>query len=274
MSTVLRDETSGRDEATGLGWRCWGDPARPAVVCLHGFLGTGEDWAPLADSLGDSLRLFAVDLPGHGASEGVDETLFDIVPLTRALSEVVHGHGFRRPALLGYSLGARLALHCAVRMPGMWSSLILESGTAGLEDPAERAARRSLDAARAEELRSRPLETFVDEWYRQPLFRSLADRPDVLAALVRRRAGEVNPAGAARAVVAYSPGRLSPLWARLEEIEMPVHCIAGERDERYVALGRRIAEGVRRGRLHTVPGAGHNVHLEEPAAFGHIMRTR
>jgi len=37
-----------------------------AVVCLHGFMGTAEDWLPLMQRLSEYARCVAVDLPGHG----------------------------------------------------------------------------------------------------------------------------------------------------------------------------------------------------------------
>jgi 2-succinyl-6-hydroxy-2,4-cyclohexadiene-1-carboxylate synthase len=43
--------------------------------------------------------------------------------------------------------------------------------------------------------------------------------------------------------------------------------VAGERDERYAALGRRLVAGLPDATLVLVPGAGHAAHLEQPGAF-------
>jgi pimeloyl-ACP methyl ester carboxylesterase len=59
---------------------------------------------------------------------------------------------------------------------------------------------------------------------------------------------------------------MAPLWARLGELTMPVTVVAGERDERYVALGERLAAALPDGELTVVPGAGHALPLEAPAA--------
>ena len=57
-----------------------GDKSNPPVVCLHGFLGSGEDWISVMDSLAEEFYCVAVDLPGHGDSascevESIDEAV-------------------------------------------------------------------------------------------------------------------------------------------------------------------------------------------------------
>ena len=59
---------------------------------------------------------------------------------------------------------------------------------------------------------------------------------------------------------------MEPLWDRLRELRMPVTVLVGERDERYVALGERVAAGCREARVEVVPGAGHALVREVPAA--------
>ena len=52
---------------------------------------------------------------------------------------------------------------------------------------------------------------------------------------------------------------------------MPVHVVAGERDERYVAIARRLAQALPDGRLKIVPGAGHGLPREAPAAVAEVI---
>jgi pimeloyl-ACP methyl ester carboxylesterase len=60
---------------------------------------------------------------------------------------------------------------------------------------------------------------------------------------------------------------MAPLWERLGELgDLPVVVLAGERDEKYVALGRRLAGALANAELVVVPGAGHALPLEAPAA--------
>ena len=54
---------------------------------------------------------------------------------------------------------------------------------------------------------------------------------------------------------------MPPLWDRLGELTMPVTLVVGERDAKFRAIAERMGAPV-----VVVPGAGHAVHLEAPAA--------
>ena len=47
-----------------------GDRRSPAVLFLHGFMGSSADWREVMAVIGDHTFRIAVDLPGHGASLG------------------------------------------------------------------------------------------------------------------------------------------------------------------------------------------------------------
>ena len=143
----------------------------PALMLLHGFTGTGRSLADLSAAFDREFETLAPDLPGHGASTGgardgryaFDDTLQDLVATLAAA-------GHQRAHWLGYSMGARLALGCAVRHPDRVASLVLIGGRPGIADPAERAARRRADDELAARIEAVGVEAFVDEWLAQPLF--------------------------------------------------------------------------------------------------------
>ena len=67
---------------------------------------------------------------------------------------------------------------------------------------------------------------------------------------------------------------MEPLWDRLGELDgMPVTIIAGERDGRYAALGRRLAGALPGARMLVVPGAGHGLPREAPQAVAAAIAT-
>ncbi len=49
--------------------------------------------------------------------------------------------------------------------------------------------------------------------------------------------------------------------------------LAGERDTKFTELGERLADGLPRGELVVIPGAGHSVHLEQPDATATAIVT-
>lgn len=229
------------------------------IVALHGFAGTGRAF----DAVG--VELLAPDLPGHGSAGGVRPVDFAAC-VARVLDAAPP-----RFALAGYSMGGRIALHVALAAPERVARLVLISTTAGIEDAAQRAARRHADEALAAEIERGTIEQFVARWSAQPLF--AGDPPAAVArwqADMRRN----DPAGLAAALRGIGAGAMEPLWGRLGELEMPATVLVGERDARYRALGERLAAALPgAGPSTLVAGAGHGLPREAPDAIAAALRA-
>src|ERR1051326_7715007 len=93
----------------------WG--AGPPLLLLHGFTGSAATWAPFATEW-PGRTLIAVDLPGHGKSGSPAEIeSYTMDATTAALAAVLDNLGIDKVAVLGYSLGARVALPFALPPP-------------------------------------------------------------------------------------------------------------------------------------------------------------
>ena len=160
-----------------------------------------------------------------------------------------------------------------------WSGVALVSASPGIEDARARAARAASDeylAARLESVsfparRGRDaLVAFLNDWYRQPLFASLWENQSLREAVLRRRL-QNDPAELARALRGMGVGVQPPLWDALGRLDAPVLLVAGERDEKYMGLARRMEGLCKLGRRAIVPAAGHAVHLEAPEVFSRCL---
>jgi pimeloyl-[acyl-carrier protein] methyl ester esterase len=80
-------------------------------------------WKPFADRLADRYRVTAVDLPGHGLSDGPAE------PTLRAWAQACADAAPERAVWVGWSLGAQVALRAALDSPQDLPGLVLISGT-------------------------------------------------------------------------------------------------------------------------------------------------
>ena len=161
-------ELRGQRVSTGL----WdgGNEDGARVLALHGFTGSGADFGPLARACSGAVSFLAPDLPGHGAYRAPGPAYFYGFDAARAVVRATSEHaGWLRPSLLGYSMGARVALDLAVASPEAVSSLILVGGRPGLEAAREREARRHADESLAEELERDGVEGFLRGWQAQPL---------------------------------------------------------------------------------------------------------
>jgi pimeloyl-ACP methyl ester carboxylesterase len=92
------------------------DPAKPAVVFLHGSAMDHVMWAlPARHFARHGLGVLAVDLPGHGRSGGAP------LPTVAALADwvvaLLDTAGASAAALVGHSMGSLIALDAAARHP-------------------------------------------------------------------------------------------------------------------------------------------------------------
>ena len=235
--------------------------AGPRVVLVHGFTQTGRSWGPIATDLGRDHEVVLVDAPGHGGSAAVRTDL--------TAGAALVGAAGGRATYVGYSMGGRLALHLALDRPDHVDALVLLGATAGIEDEEERAARRRSDEVWAGELERDGLDPFLRRWLAQPLFANL---PADAADLDDRRRNTVG--GLASSLRLAGTGSQAPRWTELPRLRMPVLVLAGEHDERFAALGRRMAAEIGgNAAFATVPGAGHAAHRERPESFLAVLRA-
>jgi 2-succinyl-6-hydroxy-2,4-cyclohexadiene-1-carboxylate synthase len=238
----------------------------PPLILLHGFTQTGRLWGRFADLVAESHTLVAVDLPGHGDSGPVRADL----PATAGLvADAVRSQvGDEPSALLGYSLGARVALHVAIGTDLPLRQVVTIGATAGIEDPAERERRRQSDESLADELEaSDDVERFVDSWLRGPLF----ERLDSSGAAQRAERMRNTAAGLASSLRLSGTGTQVPLWDRLPAFPCPVLALAGSDDVRFAAHALRVARLVPHGVASLVPAGGHAVHLAQPEQTARIV---
>ncbi len=244
-----------------------GGASAPAVMLLHGFMGRGAAWATWSASLAATHRVLMPDLPGHGASLGLDHETYTMPGAAAALVALLDAERVARADVVGYSMGGRLALYLALQHPSRVRSLTLVSASPGLRTAEARAERRQQDAARAEALQS-DFEGFVARWYGQAVFDGLP--PTLRAERVALRQ-ENDPAELARSLRAMGTGAQPSLWERLDALTVSTAALAGGRDAKYVAIAQAMAAASPAITAHVRAGAGHVVQDEHPVAVRRIL---
>lgn len=203
------------------------------IWCLHGFLGRGADW--------DFLRQAGFDIRAPSFFAG------DSLEAVQPAAEDV---------LLGYSMGARLALHL---MQGhrVSKAVLISAGMASPEP-----GRQELDETWARRFESEAWDSVVGAWNAQAVF---GGRKNPLL----RNEADFDRSALARAMRDWSPG---VLHMNLKDIAIPTLWVAGELDAKYREAATRAAERLSSAELWICPDAGHRVPWEQPARF--IARIR
>ncbi len=227
----------------------------PVLLLLHGMGATGDVWLRCAPLLHQRWpgRWMAPDLAGHGASPPLPAYSF------AALADQVAAslHPGDRVIVLGHSLGGVVGLALAALSRAVTVDAVVGLGIKAVWSPAE--------LARAGDLAARPVTWFDsrDEAARRYLrVAGLADllSPDdpAVAAGLRQVDGRWRPAMDPAAFGVGEPD----LTTLLAGIDAPVLLARGEHDP-MVSETQLKQYGVP---VVTLPGLGHNAHVEDPAA--------
>ncbi len=99
-------------------------PEATAVLMVHGWAGSADDFRPLFAQLPSTVRAIAVDLPGCGQSEKPD-AVYDLPYFVTFLKAFCDTRGLQRFVLLGHSMGGQFAVHFTSQWPEMVQRLVL-----------------------------------------------------------------------------------------------------------------------------------------------------
>jgi len=237
----------------------------PPLLLLHGFLGAPASWDEVLAALVHHGPAWCPWLPGHGPA-APEPTHFDeaVQAIADSLPEGA--------VLAGYSLGARLALAATLRRPGHARATLLIGGHVGLAEPGARAERAALDAQRAAALRAGDLAAFVAAWEALPLFATQRALPLALQAQQRAVRVAHNPQALAWAFDVAGLAQMPDLRGAVAAAHQPLCFMTGALDARFGALAASL---VRPPWVthRIVPGVGHNLLLEAPAAVAATLTS-
>ena len=235
------------------------------LVCFHGFSESGSTW----DSIEiPGYRLIRIDSIGHGRSaRPMELTPYTLSQMLSDLHRVIYAVAGERYALMGYSMGARLALLYALEYPEEVTHLVLESGSVGIEDETERQERYAADRVLANRIREHDVQWFSETWAKLAIFQTQQSLPTKVQQQIQRRRLLNSPHALAFTLEGSGQGSMPYVGHRLLELTMPVCYISGELDSKYTAIGAQYFGDIHR----IVSKVGHNVHVEAPEAYRQIL---
>jgi len=260
------------DSFKGIFYSCTGDPLKPAVLFLHGFMGDKRDWDDIINRISDDFYCIAIDLPGHGQSNYTDllKDLRDFNTLSLAINNLLSALHIKMINPVGYSMGGRIAQHFALKYPSRIDKMILESSSFGIKNKNEREIRLKADKTLSARLKTEDFEDFLDQWYNQSVFGRLKNHPRYQEMFKRRLSNDPLPLS--QALEDFSVGRQSFLQHELSELKTSILLICGGKDVKYY---QQLTDAAIKNRVYkciVIDDCGHNTHFEKPNLFAEHLR--
>jgi esterase len=252
----------------------WGQAAGPPVVVLHGVTGHARTWDDEAQLLGERYRVLVLDQRGHGDTDPAGDGDYSDASLLADLVAFVDALEIRRPSLVALSLGGRVAINFAGSHPERVERLVVVD--IGPEIAPVGRARVGALMANAPERFESVAEVVTYLRSHAPLYTE---------AMLRHRAQHAVrplPDGgftwkydrALRDIIRQGRMRApADLWPQWRAITCPTLLVRGAlSDVLSEETTKRMLDELPAARLIVVPGAGHTVPGDQPAAFQALLR--
>jgi 2-succinyl-6-hydroxy-2,4-cyclohexadiene-1-carboxylate synthase len=224
------------------------------LLCLHGALGSESDWDFLksAAPINDYAQIVPVNLYAFPGKLDVWAKKF-CASLSAAEGPYV---------LLGYSLGARLAMHALIEKPEIFAGSIFVSAHSGLKNDIERKTRKIWDENWSTKLLRESSEVFLEAWNAQGVFENSLPKEG----LEKRPKLEI-----VRAFTDWSLANQENLLPKLKSVQSPMLWVYGQNDPKFRELARNALTNLPQAKGLEIAGGGHRLLCDKPSELAHAI---
>jgi pimeloyl-ACP methyl ester carboxylesterase len=228
---------------------------RPPVILIHGAGGNHLSWPPQIRRM-PGVTIHAIDLPGHGKSDGmgrqsIDEYVDDVLAFMKELK-------IRAAVMVGVSMGSAIALTLAVKFPKKVLGLGLLGSGSKL-----RVAPKILETAGNPNTFESAVEMVNENCFS-------ANVPQNLLQLSKQNMMEIRPPVFLGDFLACNAFDMTD---QLSKIDVPTLIVCGAEDVMTpVKYSEQLKEKITNSRLHVVEHAGHMVMAEQPDAVADLLK--
>ncbi len=229
------------------------DPELGTIVFLHGSGGTNILWRHQVEALSGEMNTIAVNLPGHGDSDG--DGMDRIEDYAESVSSFIRTLDVSHPVICGLSIGGAIVLQLLIDEPvGYRGGIIVSSGAKLKVMPV------------IFEMIEKDYQSFVDSIY--TLGVSQKTSPARLKPLADSMAA--CPPSVTRGD--FNACNTFDVMGRLNEITAPVLVITASDDQLTpVKYGRFLAENIKNTTIVNIEDAGHLSPVEKPEEISGVI---
>ena len=230
------------------------NPARSTIVFIHGAAGSGDFWQAQVEGLAGRVNTLAVDLPGHGQSDGAGKDT--IAGYAGSVIDLIKQLDVPNPIVCGLSMGGAIALQLLLECPDLLKAGILISTGAKLKV-----------APVIFEAIEKDYNSYVALICR--LIAGKDTAPEVIEHF-REETERCDPQVTLKDFVACNG---FDVMQRIESITLPVLVVSSEDDQLTpTKFGEFLKNSIPGARGAHILDAGHILPLEKPAAFNSAVK--
>lgn len=235
----------------------------PILLLIHGAGNNYLSWPPQLRRLAGA-RVYALDLPGHGQSaplrskEGSDVT---VATYAAVINGMIHQLALAPVVLVGHSMGAAIALRCALQWQNdrRLAPMALVLVGAGATLPVNQRIFEGLQQDFA------GITAKLVAWMYGP---TISEKHQL------RAVEELRKNSAQQLIADFQACNRYDVRDQLPQLTLPTLIICGEYDKMTpVAASQLLAQRITKSELHIVPDSGHMVMLERPEAVTELIQT-
>ncbi|OAN46347.1 alpha/beta hydrolase [Chloroflexus islandicus] len=248
----------------------------PAVLLLHGFVVSADDWIPTIQTLAAAgYHAIAPDALGFGASDKPGGSVYTLRRYADLNAGVLTAFGVAQAAVVGHSMGGKHALATTILHPQRVERLVIADSEGFMQLPLFMRKGGSLPFL-GEAITALSSFPFVVKMQLRAAFAN----PDryITPELVARGQKTLSDPAIRRTMVSLSRFydandlRGSGLWPRLTEITQPTLIIWGKEDHLFpVSCAYEAQRALPRARLEIIPNCGHFPMIEAADRFHQLV---
>ncbi len=223
------------------------------LVFIHGSGGDHTNWVQQYTPLKEQFSIAALDLPGHGRSQGPGEQ--EVSAYVEWVKKILDSLGICKPIMIGHSLGAAICLSFVIRYPDAATAVVPVGGR----------VKMPVNTAILEGLKQDP-DAVIALAAKLSVAKANRER---CSELLRESLARVNPRIILDDFIACSGLDITEAAA---EIRIPALVVCGAEDKMTPPpLSQFIRDCIPEAKLAMIEGTGHFVMLEDPKAFNAVL---
>ncbi len=230
------------------------DAAKKTLVFVHGSGGDHTAWVNQYGRLKDDFNIAALDLPGHGRSEGPGER--EVGRYVEWVEKILENLDAPRPVLIGHSIGAAISLAFALKAGNRLAGIVPVGGGATMPvNPA------ILDGVKAD------LAAVIAMVSKLAVAKANRER---LTGALAESLSRADPETLYGDFLACSRFDVAEAVSR---IRVPALIVCGDDDKMTPApMSQYLKDRIPGAQLETISGAGHYPMQENAEAFNRVLR--